>query len=153
MQANTSSVRHFVATNYHQLVALSRTNVGTLRRVLSGYWEVVYSVNFLPGALAKILNKTKLWMPCTRGYNLSGYCLCHILVLSKQFFPGSLGLLVVFWWTLGGAQLEVKFIEAFDDSAKLMCCAISSDWHVCVLKQFGGSKVVGWYFLQCWGIA
>ena len=59
MQADTSSVRHFVAINNHQLVPLSQNNVGTLRPVLESYWQVVYSVNFLPEALPTKVFGTK----------------------------------------------------------------------------------------------
>ena len=120
---------------------LSRANVGTLHWAVIERWFIPSIFSQQDRCQLKFLEqKTKLWMPCTGRYNLSGSCLSHIL--PKQFFPASsLGHL----WFSGGrwVEVEVKFIEAFDGSAKLMCRAISSDWHV--LKQFVGLKVVGWY--------
>ena len=90
---------------------------------------MVYSVNFLPaGALpAKVFGtKDKTLNALHRAIQPVRFLpLSHS---SKQFFPASsLGHL----WFSGGRwvkpQLEVKFIEAFDGSAKLLCCAISSD--------------------------
>ena len=89
---------------------------------------MVYSVNFLPaGALpAKVFgteDKTLNAMHRTiQPVRFLPQSHSSEAVLSGFQFRATCGFLVDAGW-----KLEVKFIEAFDGSAKLMCCAISSD--------------------------
>ena len=89
---------------------------------------MVYSVNFLPGGALpakvfgtkdKTLNAMHRTIQPVRFLPLSH---SSEAVLSGFQFRATCGFLVDAGW-----KLEVKFIEAFDGSAKLMCCAISSD--------------------------
>ena len=71
-------------------------------------WVIIerwfFSGNFLPEPLPKkSFSNKRQSSECHALENTTCYCLCHIL--PKQFFPASLGPLVVFWWTQGVASV------------------------------------------------
>ena len=104
MQADTSSVRYFVATKHPPVSASPlRLMLAPCGSSFSGYRQLVYSCNFLSEALPtkvfgtkdKILNAT--WR--TTILPVHSWSVPHSTqaVLSGQFMA-----LVAFWWTPGG---------------------------------------------------
>ena len=127
MQADTSSVRYFVATKHPPVSASPlRLMLAPCGSSFSGsYRQLVYSCNFLSEALpTKVFGTKDKILNATWRTTILPFMVCATFNPSSSSRPvyGTCGFLVDAGWS--PSSMEVKFIEALDANAKLLCCTL-----------------------------